>query len=196
MDETEKVMKYEPLIQTTVRYWRDSIPPEYSDEDIAQELRIKVITALRSYDPDHPKAIPEERHVFGALRNRIKDMQKKSWRKHETLTDVMPGEILNRSIPQPWPTTRKIIGSGLVEAQFSLLPKNGNGRFIDEYDALVIVDHLSGLQDDEIQVAILVSCGYTASQAASIMGITVWMFRTRLEAVKEHLENLRVQVQS
>lgn len=71
-DLSDALASFEGLVLTTARMFASQVRRE--EEDLAQELRVKVWHAVRAYDPG--KGLPLERFVFGAITNRIKDFKR------------------------------------------------------------------------------------------------------------------------
>ncbi len=178
----ERLHKYEGLVHATAKYWRDSIPLEYDTEDIKQELRLKVWKALCKWDPEHPKALPEEKHVFGAVRNTVTDLQRKGNRLmvDEVLTDRMPGEdtaTLGSTLGRP---------TGLGHFQIPL-PKNGEGVTGDQEatEAIALLPHTHQ------RMAMMIVVGYSKSEVMEKLDLTVTSYREHLNSLTTHLKGVR-----
>lgn len=105
----KKMLEYEGLVISTTRYWRHKISEEMSDDDIKQELRIKIYKALLTFDPN--RGYPEHKHVFGAVRNMVKDLIKK---KNQLANQTLVSELVTRD-------GRTIFGIVLDEDKTELL---------------------------------------------------------------------------
>jgi DNA-directed RNA polymerase specialized sigma24 family protein len=75
------MLEYEGLVICTVRRWRPYITIDLADDDIAQELRIKIFRALQNYDPEY--GMKEKNFVFMAMTNRVKDLTMKTKRREQ-----------------------------------------------------------------------------------------------------------------
>jgi len=64
---------FEGLVVSTARMFASQVRME--EDDLAQELRIKVWTVIPKYDPTR-SPLTLERYVFGALTNKIKDFKR------------------------------------------------------------------------------------------------------------------------
>lgn len=69
-----RVEHYEGLVYKTAQRIAPYVELEF--EDIQQELRVKVFSSLRSYDPARSK-MPPDRFVFSCVYNRSKDLLKR-----------------------------------------------------------------------------------------------------------------------
>lgn len=166
----DRLPNYEMLVRKSADMWRWSIPEEYDIEDIRQELRMVVWKALRRWDPEHPKALPEEKHVFGALTNGITDLRRKGKRKRvdEVLTDTMPGEEL----PEGWES-----GSGMS------LPRNGNGVT----ETAEREQFLNGLPETHQRMSMMIITGFSKKEIKSEIGLTDNDYREHLSTIKAHV---------
>lgn len=175
-----KVAAYEALIDATVRKFRSQITFELADEDIAQELRMKVLYALRRHDPAR---LEESRHVFGAILNRVKDLISKRVRSEELLIDHWPGDdgdgkaaYDHSSVVSEWGCLQRTAVTEL-----------GDGFGVRMSDAGI----LAGLTDLQATVALGLAAGFTMMQIVGAAGITQTQYRRDLEVVKERLAPLR-----
>lgn len=72
------IAPYEGLVHRTAQLFSPLLGIE--QEDLCQELRVKVWKVLRTYDPAR-SSLPEQRYVYGCLTNYIKDLKKESARR-------------------------------------------------------------------------------------------------------------------
>lgn len=174
-----RLTKYAGLVRSTAKHWRKTIGPDYDDEDIEQELWMRVLKALRRWDPDHPRAIPEERHVFGAVRNAITDLQRKGMRQRveEVLTDRMPGDDL----PDQWDQSPSgVAGMGL--------PANGNGvSHMPEQTEI-----LSGLPTTHQRMAMMMVVGYSKVEIMNGLHLTETGYREHFTSIRRHILGMQV----
>lgn len=78
---------YEGLVKTTASRYHEIVQEEF--EDCCQVLRLKVVQALRSYDPE--KATQDiNRYVFSCVRNQVKDLLKRQRRDDLYIEDIAP----------------------------------------------------------------------------------------------------------
>lgn len=177
-----RLSKYEGLVFATAKYWRETIPVEYSIEDIEQEIRLQVWKALRKWDPDHPKALPEEKHVFGAVRNQVTDLQRKGKRKRveEVLTDRMPGEdtaTLGSTLGRP---------TGLGDFRIPL-PKNGEGVMMDPE----VTEVIALLPETHKRMAMMIVVGYSKTEVMNALDLTVTSYREHFSSLTTYLRGVR-----
>lgn len=168
----QKLEEYEGLVIATTRYWRHCITYDLADEDIQQELRMKVWRALLVFDPS--RGYPEKNHVFGAVRNRIKDLiGKKRREKVEVLVSTFePSSDFHES-----------------NNFFSGKLHKGHAKdyaSIDDEKS----DILFGLDEIDQWIGILMAQGYNAPEISREMGITVSAVRTGIARVREHVSSL------
>jgi RNA polymerase sigma factor (sigma-70 family) len=75
MDAKRKsVADFEGLVRTTARMYAPFLDTD--QDDIAQELRVKVWQALNAYRPERVRTQTIEKYVFTCVRNRVKDLLK------------------------------------------------------------------------------------------------------------------------
>ena len=165
-----KMEEYEGLVISTTRYWRRFITSDLLDEDIEQELRMKVWRALETFNPDI--GYPERNHVFGAVRNRIKDLIGK--KKRENFETSMLEE-------QTF--------SGLNRGGTNNLNESENRIAFSKHEESVPTDLIQGLPRAEQRVAILMVQGYNAPEISQDMGITVSTVRSHIARVREHVSS-------
>jgi RNA polymerase sigma factor (sigma-70 family) len=70
----QQMAKYEGLVTKTASMNHRALKIEF--DELRQELRISVLKALRSYDSQNSKKLPEKRFVFGCMANYLKDLYK------------------------------------------------------------------------------------------------------------------------
>lgn len=68
----KQLQPFEGLVLTTARMFATQVG--WEEDDMAQMLRLKVWKAVASFDPS--RGLSLERHVFGAITNRIKDFKR------------------------------------------------------------------------------------------------------------------------
>lgn len=159
-DMSVRVKAYENLCYATMLKWRKYITPELSDEDVYQELMIKAWKALRNYDPSY--GFPEKNHVFGAVRNRVKDLMAKRWKNEIPSSDTNVGMLRDQS---------------------------GDNRPVIEqlhYDKRN-TDIINGLPETQQWIAICITSGFTAKETKKHLGLTDSQYAKNLKAVKAHL---------
>jgi len=167
-DEMERKMsEYEGLVISTVRYWRHMITTDMDDEDVAQELRMKVWRALETFDPD--RGYPERNHVFGAVRNRVKDLIGKKRRENFecSLVDDSSGD-------DDW-----IAGS-----------QRESAIVLSKYEQRVSTDLIEGLPRMEQRVAILMVQGFNAPEISREININISSVRSHIARVRAHVSLL------
>jgi DNA-directed RNA polymerase specialized sigma24 family protein len=79
-DRAKQLAQFEGLIITTSRMWAAQVRLE--EEDLAQELRVKVWYALPKWDPTR-SALSLERYIFGVVTNRIFDFKRSAARERK-----------------------------------------------------------------------------------------------------------------
>lgn len=160
-----KVQEYEGLVIATTRYWRDKISSDYTDEDIEQELRMKVWKALERYDST--RGYPEKNHVFGYVRNRVKDLMDKKHREFfETSVDFSyceRAEFLNSYVDAE--TREKI---------FDLSEKKN----------VEATDLITCLPRDQQAIAVLMVQGYNLKEMSSELGIPSLVLREKIASMR------------
>lgn len=72
VDLSDTLASFEGLVFTTARMFASQVRRE--EDDLAQELRVRVWRAVTSYDP--AKSASLERYVFSALTNKVKDFKR------------------------------------------------------------------------------------------------------------------------
>lgn len=82
-----KLAEYEGLVMRTAQIYAPFVDED--EDDIRQELRIKVWKALDSYKPERATQ-PVNEYVFSCVRNRVKDLLKKKRRPEDFIEDVLP----------------------------------------------------------------------------------------------------------
>jgi len=162
-----KMLEYEGLVISTVRYWRHMITTDMDDEDIAQELRMKVWRALETFDPT--RGYPERNHVFGAVRNRVKDLIGKKRRENFecSLIDDAAGD-------DDWVT------GGHRESAIVL----------SKYEQQTKTDLIEGISRLEQSIVILMVQGFNAPEISKEIGITVSSVRSHITKIREHVSSL------
>lgn len=65
--------QFEGLILSTARMYATQV--RWDEDDMAQELRVKVWRALKRYDPTR-SSVPLRNYVYGAIANRVKDFKR------------------------------------------------------------------------------------------------------------------------
>lgn len=65
--------RFEGLVLSTSRMFAGQVRRE--EEDLAQELRIRVWRAIETHDPSHTR-VPLERYVFYAISNKMRDFKR------------------------------------------------------------------------------------------------------------------------
>jgi RNA polymerase sigma factor (sigma-70 family) len=102
----QALLCYEGLVKQTARMLIDGTHPdmrgrkpmEWEEEDVEQVLRIKVLAALRVYDPSRWKKrgargqSPRDMYVYMAVRDKCKDLVKLRRRHDRYIEDLAPGE--------------------------------------------------------------------------------------------------------
>ena len=73
MSKEPRLQDFEGLVIATARIYAGRL--RYEEDDLEQELRVKVWQAMRSYSPTR-SPLPIQRYVFTCLTNRIKDMKR------------------------------------------------------------------------------------------------------------------------
>lgn len=159
--------RYEGLVRATAQ--RLCYLDEF--EDIAQLLRIKVLKALRAYDPERARGLAQDNYVFMCVRDMAKDV---AARKRLSTSSLQ--ELRERRRPPVWDVGLKI------EDWF-------DGRFCRQYeeDALRVVfdqDYLPDtLTGDEEWVARALGLGLKQAEIARGAGVDV----RRVEVIVRHL---------
>jgi DNA-directed RNA polymerase specialized sigma24 family protein len=177
----ERLSKYEGLVKSTTKYWRHTIGEEFENEDIEQELRIKVLKALRKFDPDHPSRLDERRHVFGAVRNAVTDLQRKGnrLRVQEVLTPMMPGERVGMIEDHPeWSAFPQVPMPRNAAHAVTTIPEKTE----------VIAD----LPESHQRIAMMIVVGYGKQEIVDRMGLTQVAYRECVTAIRSHLRGVRV----
>jgi RNA polymerase sigma factor (sigma-70 family) len=172
-----KMLEYEGLVISTVRYWRHMITSDMEDEDIAQELRMKVWRALETFDPS--KGYPERNHVFGAVRNRVKDLIGKKRRENfEEPNSSMHHDAVYGE-------------SGVSGRDVAVVEKM---RELGEIRSSTgTTDLLIGLSKSEQRVAVMMIQGFNAPEIAGELQLAVSAVRVQIAKIREHVSVLLVE---
>lgn len=167
----QKMMEYEGLVIATTRYWRDKITTELSDEDIEQELRMKVWKALERFDPT--RGYPERNHVFGYVRNRVKDLIDKKHREHlevaVNFTSCERTEFLESAM-------ESVVRSKLFEESEKAIREN--------------TDLLTGLRRGDQVVAILMTQGFNIKEMSEELCTSTLNVRRCLGRIRAHIRGV------
>lgn len=176
----ERIQKYEGLIVSTTMRFRPYITRDLSDEDIKQELRIKVWKALVNFDPSY--GFPEERHVFGAVRNRVKDLMIRKHRPEISIDEAfLPGgntEVATKKHALSWMANKSVDGQQT---------HTWSSYSIDFYST----DILSELPDVEQQIAVGIVSGFTAKEIQSMIDVKPSVYARHVAAIKAYLDEHR-----
>jgi len=164
----QRMLRYEGLVISTTRRWRGYISQELADEDVQQELRMKVFRALQTFNPNHPSGYPEERHVFGAVRNKVKDLIVKK-RLNATPLSELGGKMRDKERRADSP-------EGILEFRFGKL------------DATT-TEALRGLPKDQQEIAVSLGMGYNHSETMTLMKMKHSVYQRHLAELKIHLRN-------
>lgn len=122
---------FEGLVRTTARMFASQVKRE--EDDLAQELRVRVWRALVSYDPDKSR-LSRERYVFQAVTNKIKDYKRDAAREvrrrddagltflyiEDTFTDGTTETATERFASLYYHTTRDEVYGEIEEGRFVL----------------------------------------------------------------------------
>ncbi len=179
-DIEKRILEYEGLIVATTRYWREHITTDLSDDDIEQELRIKVWRALESFDPS--RGYPENKHVFGVVRNRVKDLIKRK------KIEYSETQVWSMDFDGSKPSEDLMRNYGMSEAFRKNSPMLNwmiQHRVVPEKSSTS--DLLIGLDKDEQQIAVMIARGYTPLEIHKHMGVTLNYVRTRVARIKKHI---------
>lgn len=173
----DKLAEYENFVWSTVRYWRSRITMELEDDDIAQELRLKIYKALLRFDPEKSK--DEQMHVFVAVASRIKDLIR--------YTNVRSGRVRVDSGEEGFHTVLVMASAaegGMHRRSRPVDWRNG-GYFGGEHQH---VSHkqefLNGLDRKQSQVCIMILQGYSLAEVRRNMGMTQHTFEQYLSGLR------------
>lgn len=86
-DDPSKIEFYEGLVRKTASMYEGIVQEEF--EDLCSILRIKAWRALESFDPARSK-LGVKSHVFGCVRNQVKDLLKRDRNRDGTLKKPVP----------------------------------------------------------------------------------------------------------
>jgi len=169
----ERLERYEGLVHATMRRWRKYITPDLTDEDVKQELRIKVWRALVSFDPE--RGYPEERHVFGAVYNRAKDLMNKRWRPemHSGLEENDKRDILRHM--------------GSWESSSSSVMPNLRYKQYDQRRT----DALNGLPVKHQQVVVSLTAGFNAKETRAALDMKPAEYQRIMREVRVFMDEHR-----
>jgi len=166
-----KLEEYEGLVIATTKKWRYAITYDLSDDDIKQELRLKVWRALNSFDPTKWNGSvtdieKERRHVFGAVLNRVKDLMAKKKREEEILGEDCQEDRGKRPAahksPSPW--------------------------IMENRD--VCMDHhvLSGMTNEQKLILMFLNAGYSRVETMALLSFKESAFKRELVVISEHVK--------
>lgn len=163
----ERLKKYEGLVKSTVKYWRQYITTDLGDEDIAQELRIQIWKSLQAFDPEKAKGYSEEKFVFWHVRNKIKDLIAKKHREYF--------EIYTSEMNLDWKNGD--------EAE--TLDRNSISKL--KFERKENTDLISNLPRRQQEICVLMLQGYNNTEVAGIIGVTTSTLRVEIGKIKTTL---------
>lgn len=161
----EHMLRYEGLVKATARRFEHWIHPDFEFEDICQELRVKVFSALSNFDSSY--GYPEEKHVYGVVANRIKDLIK---RKRRPESSFSQSRISTESFEAG--SVTKIISSGERDIA---------------YESAQTTDAISELPHTHQSIAVNLVLGFTAAETCSALKISSVKYRLMVGQIKSHL---------
>lgn len=174
------IKPYEGLVYKTAQMWAWAVGMD--EEDLRQEIRLKIAQALTTYDGGRSK-LDVKNYVFGCVRNRITDLQKSRCRRLNYGVTEIHFEAFDGQ--------QTILGDGA---------ENMKGREKLELEHLMRVDHdqTYGRVDDtfdlpatltteERHVAVLMTQEMRPTEIAMRLGFTTTEINRFIKALKEKL---------
>jgi DNA-directed RNA polymerase specialized sigma24 family protein len=160
---------YEGLIHSTTKRIREFVDDD--PEDIAQIFRVKLVRALRAYDPRRSR-LTRDAFVFGAIANQKKDILKRRRRAEDSLEAAVERDVS----PDGW------------QARHGLLTHAEQVYGGVEDDDLVLPSTLTRI---ERQIIALLYVGRLQIEAAAELGLTKGEMERAIRSVRVKLADWR-----
>lgn len=150
---------------------------EMEQEDVQQELWIKVVTALRAYDPTRSR-MKRDAYVFACIYNRSKDLLKHGGRKRARGVDLFIEDLAPNSAD----------GNGSRERfERRHLAVDAEQVFEEiETDPVMLPNTLSAL---EKQIMLLLYFNYSPWEAAAKLGLSRKTVESKIESMRVKLSD-------
>lgn len=193
LTEDEQVRRFEPLVRTTARQLARGdhptmagMPPiEIEEDDIAQLLFMKVLYAVRKWDPQRSAGAkngkdPLQRWVFSCVYDCCKDIARKRRRFDMMLEDLTDEVCVGK-------------GKDLVDRDIT------QGQFLSEeraFESDEPTDLLDTLPEREREVARLLYLGYSQTEITQQLNLSKRETAGLVKSVRLSLADLRSDVLS
>lgn len=188
-DLNETLAAFEGLVLTTSRMFAAQLHRD--EDDLAQELRVKVWRAVERFDPTRGLSI--ERHVFGALTNKIKDYKRDAARevqrreKHGVsflhIEDMATKTVMTH---YTWARSRDTTQE-LFDAHY---------HFVTDEEVYAEVEREpfevpAGVTGEERQVLALLMADFTRAEIALLLGMSKFRVDTLARSLQQKFADWR-----
>lgn len=186
------IQEFNALVDSTVRYWRHLISPEFEDEDIAQELRIVVLRTIQRFDPDKAGKFTESNRngaksplhvsVHGNIQNRIRDFIRMSKVRSHIKREDEWRDGSNPNVYLQHKHHDRAVSGFSVQAIEGALTLDQSLIYDRHKD-----DCIAALPEVQQRIAVLKIEGYSNLEVQSLLNLKPHTFQQHLEDLRGHL---------
>ena len=174
---TYDISEYEGLVLSTARMYCDQVGIEF--DDLAQEIRLKVVKVLRTYDPTRSK-LSQRAYVFQCLMNMMKDLKRDAaQRKRVGLTEIHIEDFRRNHGNGAEPTRLD-----WFEFRYQHLDAEEVYGPVEEGDFVMP----ALVTEDEARISYLLMDGYNRTEVARILGLKYWVVGQHVRSLREKLK--------